>query len=176
MQNMAIKVRSKILVLALGAAASGAVLAYSGEASAHKCGTDTDTFNTILKYTVIPQQFPDDVSLLFVPLAALCPSLPFVNGFVDFEFACEDHDACYDTIGMSKADCDGVFHDSLRGACDDEYYDYLPDHAACQEWCYQIAGFMFDAVSEYGDEAYQRAQAQQELESSNLPALLAASL
>ncbi len=34
-----------------------------------------------------------------------------------FRVACNEHDACYDTFGKSKQECDRAFHNRMLGIC-----------------------------------------------------------
>ena len=129
---------------------------YSGAASAHDCGSDTDVFSSITKYTLIPQWFADSTAAMFLPGAGACPVT------VDFQSACRTHDACYSTQGNSKGDCDADFGDDLMALCDDYYIyrDILSGGltAPCHTKCWEVAALMEEAVARLGDEAYNEAQ------------------
>jgi hypothetical protein len=84
------------------------------------------------------------------------PLVPDRFGAADFTAACQAHDACYDTCGPSKRDCDSRFRSDLRSACRRSYRKWwqFPGLAACLA----VAGSYSLAVERRGGDAYRAAQ------------------
>ena len=74
-----------------------------------------------------------------------------------FNVACKEHDACYDTFGKPKQECDRAFHDRMRGICASDHNTIMgyPLKMACYKRAYQY----YIAVSSFGGDAYRAAQA-----------------
>lgn len=89
------------------------------------------------------------------------PALPI--GAVDvtiagrqFRVACDEHDACYDTFGSSKQECDRAFRSRTLGICARDHNTILgtPLRLACE----RRAAAFYTAVSQFGQSAYDDAQ------------------
>jgi hypothetical protein len=74
-----------------------------------------------------------------------------------FRVACGEHDACYDTYGKSKQECDKAFHSRMLGICARDHNTILgrPLRVACNG----RADAFYTAVLEYGQDSYNKAQA-----------------
>lgn len=72
----------------------------------------------------------------------------------NFSYACTLHDYCYDTCNTSQTTCDSNFCDDLNGACAvPGIAHYLLTN------CTAIAGVYCGAVTFFGEDAYNAAQA-----------------
>ena len=69
-----------------------------------------------------------------------------VGDLYDFEEACRQHDACYDTYGRSKEECDKEFLDNMADSCVGD--------AACDT----AAGIYYQGANWLGGGAYSDAQ------------------
>ena len=74
-----------------------------------------------------------------------------------FEVACNEHDACYDTYGKSKEECDKAFHNRMLGICARDHNTIVgrPLRIACNG----RADAFYTAVLEYGMDSYNQGQA-----------------
>lgn len=74
-----------------------------------------------------------------------------------FRVACNEHDACYDTLGKPKGDCDRAFHNRMLDICGRDHRTIFqkPLKAACNG----RADAFYSAVNRYGKDAYNKAQA-----------------
>jgi hypothetical protein len=74
-----------------------------------------------------------------------------------FRVACNEHDACYDTYGKSKEDCDRAFHNRMLGICGRDHNTWFgrPLKRACNG----RADAYYNAVRLHGSDAYDKAQA-----------------
>lgn len=92
-------------------------------------------------------------------------------GTVHFELACKAHDACYSKLGESKADCDARFQGEAFVACDGAFPDTrkstldMAGYAACG----RLVALFRRAAVDFGDEAYDAAQACTEQHSGGTP-------
>lgn len=79
-------------------------------------------------------------------------------GSRQFRVACDEHDACYDTLGKSKNDCDRAFHNRMLGICARDHNTWFgkPLKIACNG----RADAYYWAVRKYGQDAYDAAQKQ----------------
>ena len=77
-------------------------------------------------------------------------------GNADFTGACRQHDACYDTCGQAKDDCDNRFRSAMHDACEEAYSSrwHIVQRSACKE----IANTYHSAVHRMGGDAYRNAQ------------------
>ncbi|MBL1210426.1 hypothetical protein [Geminocystis sp. GBBB08] len=89
-----------------------------------------------------------------------------------FGVACDEHDACYDTYGKSKQECDKAFHRRMLGICASDHNTILgkPLRIACNG----RADAFYTAVLEYGQDSYK--QAQDEARKKSQPSLIVYSL
>ncbi len=73
-----------------------------------------------------------------------------------FRVACNEHDACYDTLGKSKGDCDRAFHNRMLDICGRDHRTIFqrPLKAACNG----RADAFYSAVNRLGKDAYNKAQ------------------
>jgi Group XII secretory phospholipase A2 precursor (PLA2G12) len=73
-----------------------------------------------------------------------------------FAAACDEHDACYDTYGKSKQECDRAFHNRTLGICGRDHNTWLerPLKIACNG----RADAFYTAVLEFGQKPYNEAQ------------------
>jgi hypothetical protein len=74
-----------------------------------------------------------------------------------FRVACNEHDACYDTYGKSKQECDTAFHNRMLGICARDHNTILgrPLKIACNG----RADAYYVGVRDHAQEAYDQAQA-----------------
>jgi len=74
-----------------------------------------------------------------------------------FRVACNEHDACYDTYGKSKQECDKSFHNRMLGICARDHNTILgrPLRIACNG----RADVYYTGVLENAQDAYDKAQA-----------------
>jgi hypothetical protein len=85
-------------------------------------------------------------------LAKITPNKP---AGADFTGACNRHDACYDTLGASKEQCDNQFYNNMVSACSSTYQNGSAKFKICKK----VAGGYVKAVkSNKGKAAYQAAQ------------------
>lgn len=77
-------------------------------------------------------------------------------GSRQFGVACNEHDACYDTLGKSKGDCDKAFHTRMLGICARDHNTIFgrPLKIACNG----RADAYYSAVNRQGGDAYRKAQ------------------
>ncbi len=78
-------------------------------------------------------------------------------GSNQFRVACNEHDACYDTFGKSKQECDKAFHNRMLGTCGRDHRTIVerPLKIACNG----RADAYFRAVKGGGQDAYDKSQA-----------------
>jgi len=74
-----------------------------------------------------------------------------------FDVACNEHDACYDTYGKSKEECDKAFHNRMLGICARDHNTIFgrPLRIACN----RNADAFYAAVSAGARDAYNQGQA-----------------
>jgi hypothetical protein len=74
-----------------------------------------------------------------------------------FRVACNEHDACYDTYGKSKQECDKAFHNRMLGICARDHNTWFgrPLKIACNG----RADVYYTGVLEHAQDAYDKAQA-----------------
>ena len=74
-----------------------------------------------------------------------------------FRVACNEHDACYDTYGKSKLDCDNAFHNRMLGICARDHNTIVgrPLKIACNG----RADAYYVGVRDHAQDAYNKAQA-----------------
>jgi Group XII secretory phospholipase A2 precursor (PLA2G12) len=77
-------------------------------------------------------------------------------GSRQFAVACKEHDACYDTLGKSKGECDKAFHNRMLGICSRDHNTWFgrPLKIACNG----RADAFYSAVNRLGKSAYDKAQ------------------
>ena len=80
------------------------------------------------------------------PLRLLVPQGAFG---ADFRPACRSHDACYDTLGANRADCDARYLQSMLCACEQSRHPIL---------CRMAARAMHRATAKHGEESFRSAQ------------------
>lgn len=73
-----------------------------------------------------------------------------------FAVACREHDACYDTFGKSRQECDKAFHNRMLGICARDHNTIFgrPLRAKCNG----MADVYYRAVQKGGDKAYRDSQ------------------
>jgi hypothetical protein len=78
-------------------------------------------------------------------------------GSGQFRVACDEHDACYDTFGKSKQECDKAFHNRMLGICARDHNTWFgrPLKIACNG----RADAYYTGVLEGGQDKYNAAQA-----------------
>jgi secretory phospholipase A2 len=84
------------------------------------------------------------------------PLVPDRWGEADFTPACRAHDACYETCGASKGECDSRFRSDLRSACRRGYRHWW--QAQGRAACLVVAEGYALAVERLGGDAYRDAQ------------------
>lgn len=67
-----------------------------------------------------------------------------------FQQACNVHDACYHTVGRSKADCDSDFKTNMLKLCNNDI-DIGPCKAAANVW-YDAVHILTPSMSGYSDD------------------------
>jgi hypothetical protein len=74
-----------------------------------------------------------------------------------FRVACNEHDACYDTFGKAKQECDKAFHNRMLGICARDHNTILgrPLKIACNG---RADGY-YNGVRQGAQDAYDKAQA-----------------
>lgn len=74
-----------------------------------------------------------------------------------FRLACNEHDACYDTYGKSKQECDNAFHNRMLGICARDHNTIVgqPLKIACNG----SADAYYVGVRDHAQDAYKKAQA-----------------
>jgi hypothetical protein len=77
-------------------------------------------------------------------------------GSNQFRVACNEHDACYDTPGNRKDQCDTAWHNRMLSICARDHNTIVgrPLRGVCNE----RADTYYETVKAYGDEAYINAQ------------------
>ncbi len=79
--------------------------------------------------------------------------------YLTFPSACNKHDTCYGTLGLSKATCDSRFRSDAHDICDDKFNKYLKpaENALCRNQADLAYGVLrnIDAAYESFDEAQQ---------------------
>ena len=91
----------------------------------------------------------------FVPSTNECGPQSFPVGAPEFSFAqcCQDHDYCYPICGKDKRDCDYEFYECMACSCYAEY-----DNLMSREACLVLACVYFEAVDNFGCDAYESSQ------------------
>jgi len=81
----------------------------------------------------------------------------------DFRSCCTTHDACYDTCGKKKIDCDWTFYVCMKNICRpmSATEQQLGSHPGTKQKsaCLEKASNFYWAVRNYGHDAYNNAQA-----------------
>ena len=75
---------------------------------------------------------------------------------VSFSDACVAHDACYDTFGAPKENCDQEFLKNLEAACGNAYSE--PTCGKSKDLCVGVSQQYYSTVKDRGGEAYASAQ------------------
>ena len=76
---------------------------------------------------------------------------------VNFTGACNNHDLCYDTCGMTKEYCDDTFLIDMISVCENTYPS--DSEKTQRDACLAAANLYFEGVDTAGDDAYNDAQA-----------------
>ncbi len=76
---------------------------------------------------------------------------------VNFTGACDNHDQCYDTCGVTKESCDEAFLSDMTSVCETTY----PSDSEQSERsaCLTAADVYYEGVKTAGDDAFTEAQA-----------------
>jgi len=74
-----------------------------------------------------------------------------------FRVACNEHDACYDTLGKSKQECDKAFHNRMLDICARDHNTIAG--ILLKRPCNGRADAYYTGVRDYGQDAYSKAQA-----------------
>ena len=74
-----------------------------------------------------------------------------------FRVACNEHDACYDTYGKSKQECDKAFHKRMLGTCARDHNTWV--ERLLRIACNGRADVYYTGVLEHAQDAYDKAQA-----------------
>jgi hypothetical protein len=82
--------------------------------------------------------------------------IPQGYGKADYRPACNGHDLCYEDCGSSKSTCDDNFHDGMDDSCAAAYPGTL--NALLRFGCYERSYAYYQAVSQFGDDAWIAAQ------------------
>lgn len=93
---------------------------------------------------LIPDEWPDSCN-------AYTRNAHFYEG-------CKAHDSCYSMRGAVRAECDNKLHDDLRKECKKAFFTMVCKPALVQ--CRGVARVYFEAVKEWGAEAFKHAQQQ----------------
>ena len=85
-------------------------------------------------------------------------SIKIPQGFGDADYtgSCNGHDVCYEECGTSKDTCDEVFRDDMYESCAAAYPGLL--NGALRFGCYERAYAYYQAVSQFGGDAWLAAQ------------------
>lgn len=78
------------------------------------------------------------------PLDFAVPECPF--GLICFTPACNEHDICYQTAGITREQCDDAFGDNLRALCSEQYAPGDPLLITCESLAY----IYWQAVARFG--------------------------
>ena len=73
-----------------------------------------------------------------------------------FRVACNEHDACYDTFGKSKSECDIAFHNRMLGICSSDHNTWFGK--GLKALCNGRADAYYNAVRMSAQDAYNTAQ------------------
>ena len=96
--------------------------------------------------------------------------LPLVKGYSNyFKPACDAHDLCYGTPGVSRSDCDNIFHENMNKLCYSTNLTWRPSgenstksRAASRQRtivdCKVYAGAFYAAVNSKGGKYFSAAQ------------------
>jgi len=82
--------------------------------------------------------------------------IPQGYGSADYTSSCNTHDICYEDCSASKGECDLNFLDDMYDSCAAAYPGAL--NALRRFGCYERAYIYYQAVSQFGDDAYIAAQ------------------
>jgi hypothetical protein len=82
--------------------------------------------------------------------------IPDSVGAVDFKRACDNHDRCYQTCGVPKAQCDINFYNEAKASCDSMFAS--PAEAAAKYFCEGAAAHYLTAVYSLGACGYASGQ------------------
>lgn len=77
-------------------------------------------------------------------------------GGASFRDACDAHDACYETCGKSKKDCDKTFRADMKKECNSTYKKFL--EKPVKNACLKLVDGYYEAVKQVGDDAHKKAQ------------------
>ena len=86
------------------------------------------------------------------PLAGLLLDCPL--GLICFTEACDVHDVCYRTCGVSRAECDDEFSRNLTSICTESFTSRDPRST----WCRKLAYIYWQTAVRFGGAAFQRLQ------------------
>lgn len=82
--------------------------------------------------------------------------IPQGYGDADYTGSCNNHDVCYEDCGIGKDACDTTFRDEMYDSCAAAYPGVL--NSLLRFGCYERAYAYYQAVSQFGDDAYTAAQ------------------
>jgi len=78
--------------------------------------------------------------------------IPQGYGNADYRPACNGHDLCYEECGTPKSDCDDNFHHGMDDSCAEAYPG--PLNSLYRFGCYERSYAYYQAVSQFGDDAW----------------------
>jgi hypothetical protein len=89
----------------------------------------------------------------------VCAPFNSSNRSASFRSACNEHDECYATCGVAKADCDADFRSNLIAACGnaEDHFNRCGDNFSVLA-CQQMADLFHNAVANFGGGNYDAAQ------------------
>ncbi len=82
--------------------------------------------------------------------------IPQGYGNADYTGSCNNHDVCYEDCAIGKDSCDTTFKEEMYDACAAAYPGVLS--ALVRFSCYERAYAYYQAVSQFGGDAYTAAQ------------------
>jgi hypothetical protein len=142
------------------------VVATAGLASAaDDCGAANSLRDVLTKYSVVPQEYPENRRLAFHVAGLVDPSCTPL-GVANFRPSCRAHDACYDVPNQNKSDCDDDFRSSLSRSCRNTYrargwrwlFKATGSLDRCRTQCLGVANMMYQAVHHAAGDAFDAAQ------------------
>ncbi len=120
------------------------------------CGSRNGFWAQVTTGFVPPDHFPPD-SIVGLPIAVATAACVIAGVAAFHEAGCDGHDRCYSTAGRTKQSCDDEFRRNLRAECNRTYDSIFS--RPCRTACRAVAQVMYEAVANFGDDAYADAQA-----------------
>ena len=105
------------------------------------------------KGALVPEHWP---SLLGIATGPLGIPIGFIRNRAHLHRACDEHDLCYSSVGVSQYDCDLRFLSMMQAECDQKFAAF--DENVMQFQCRRNADIYYQAVATLGAPHFAEAQ------------------